>query len=151
MEVRKTSIPNDTLMTNPYLKLLNKLKALDRLSPNDKRQSLIYVDLSKIELPKVEHRTKNRWVDYSIVNSNWMIYCYDLPLLVPAISGLAMVDGMPCNCPNLNGHGYIFYPEKSNCDLNYEYARIRATELKAHFLYVYDVKSNEFLRITLEV
>jgi hypothetical protein len=26
-----------------------------------------------------------------------------------------MIDGMPCNCPNLIGHGYIFYADKADC------------------------------------
>lgn len=106
----------DTLRSNPFFKIVSELKKLDALSASEKRKSMIYVDLAQIQLPKVTTRTVSTWVDYSVVNDRWMMMRYDLPLLVPALTGIAMIDGMPCNYPNLGGHGYAFYPDRVGCD-----------------------------------
>jgi hypothetical protein len=114
-QVQSKQLIVDSITGNPILRILTKLKELDSLPLREKNESLIYADLSEIPMKARNPTTTLFWVDFSKVNPNWMLFCYDLPMIIPALSGIAMIDGMPCNCPNLIGHGYIFYADKADC------------------------------------
>ncbi|HET6544620.1 MAG TPA: hypothetical protein VFG46_29245 [Chryseolinea sp.] len=89
---------------NKVLTFLLKLKELDTLPLEEKRETLVYVDF----------RTLMKRIDY-----DWGLYCHNIPFIVPSLSGMAMVDGIDITyfdcvggscCENI-GLGYHYYPK----------------------------------------
>jgi hypothetical protein len=77
-----------------------------------------------------------------------LIYCYDFPLLISALSGIASIDGMPCNCRNLNGHGYIAYPDKVDCTpLTPDILLEKASAHKIEHVIYFDQQTRTFKKI----
>lgn len=68
---------------------LKKARALDQISVQEKRKTGVYADLQRANLP-------------------FRVPCYVVPFLVPGLSGMASVYGMPYDCP-MGAYGYEYY------------------------------------------
>lgn len=96
LNVLKNAIVRESLNTNSKFKMVNLLQELNSIPLHEKKETLLYIPRSN----------KNYWN---------LLSCYATPLLAPALSGLAMVDGVPnANC-SIVGFGYEYYerPKKT--------------------------------------
>jgi hypothetical protein len=71
---------------------MQELTKLDTIPLEEKRRTLIYVDYRQLKI-------------------HFNVLCYEIPFLVPALSGIAMIDGMPFDCV-AGGFGFEYYSTK---------------------------------------
>lgn len=130
---------------NKVLAFLGKLKALDTLSLDEKRKTLIYVDF----------RTLFQRSDY-----NWRLFCHNIAFIVPALTGMAMIDGIdityfelcPACCEQI-GLGYHYFPKWKNREQIDKPFCIddlckRTKEKGFDKLIFYDLKTETFKKVT---
>jgi hypothetical protein len=106
--------------------LLVELKKLDALPVAEKQQSLVYLDLS-------------------IADPEWQVRCYNIPFIVPAISGIASLNGALYNdCSWNGGYGFEYYGRKDVADRNksFSFQELCAQTKAKGFLYLYTYDDN---------
>jgi hypothetical protein len=131
---------------NAALTFLQKLKALDRLPLTEKRQTLIYINL----------RSLFQRADY-----NWSLHCHNIAFIVPAFTGMAMIDGIdvtysdlcPACCQNF-GFGYHYYSKWKNLEeidapTNLEYIGQRVQQKGFKNLIYYNLDTEAFEKVEL--
>lgn len=124
------------------LNFILKLKQLDCLPREEKKNSLIYVDLRSL--------LKNP--DY-----HWGSFCHNMPFIVPSLSGIAMIDGIDItyfdcvggSCCERLGLGYQYYHKwKTQDQINkpYNLEDLCERSLKQGFenLIIYDLQTENF-------
>lgn len=131
---------------NKALSCLNQLKELDKLSLKEKRKTLVYVDF----------RSLIQRSDY-----NWGLYCHNIAFVVPALSGMAMIDGIDvtyfelCNgCCESIGLSYHYYPKwKTRDQINEPFNLIklgeRVREKGFENLIFFNLETESFEKVTL--
>ncbi len=116
---------------NPSKDFINKLLELNKISLDEKRKSVVYVNFNALEF-------------------NLPVKCYERPLLIPALSGMVSINGgITGSClkenPWFSGYGYEYYNivEPSNL------STLRSSSIKMGFqwIYYYDTKARDFIKI----
>jgi hypothetical protein len=100
--IRKNRQQFDSVYANSKVfSFLIKLQELDTILLTEKRESLVYVDLRTI--------FQNR-------EFNWKLHCHNIAFIVPALSGMALIDGIDVTYPDVcqlccesYGYGYHYY------------------------------------------
>jgi hypothetical protein len=113
-------------------RLLVELGKLDALPVAEKQQSLVYMDLSTVD-------------------PEWQVRCYNIPFIVPAISGIASLNGMLySDCGWNGGYGFEYYSRKDVADKNKSFSiQELCAQTKAKgflYLYTYDGNKNTFVK-----
>lgn len=86
----KNAIANQNLSTKSQFEMINLLQNLRQIPRNEKKDTLLFIPRSNV--------------------SYWnLLSCYSVPFVAPALSGFAMVDGIPQNKCTIIGFGYEYY------------------------------------------
>jgi hypothetical protein len=120
------------LDSNKVYRVLKALRKLDGLPLAEKRKSLIYVDLSAVD-------------------TSWQVKCHNLPFIVPALSGIAALNGgLSSDCSWNGGYGFDSYSRKEVVERNKTYSLQQlCAQAKAkgfEYIYTYEPKTNQFVR-----
>jgi hypothetical protein len=113
---------------NEYYRVLNQLKSLDTVPVSQKSNSLLYVNYSK--LPYLHE-----------------LFCYQVPLVFPALTGIAMINGTPQIGCVKEGYGFDYYTYRSTDDYLKDWSidelckNVMAKGFK--FLCYYDLKDGQ--------
>ncbi len=131
---------------NKILSFFQKLKELDGLPNQEKKRTLIYVDLRTLLKDK---------------SYNWNLGCHNIPFIVPSISGLAMIDGVDITyfdcvgggCCEKIGLGYSYYQKwktkQQIFSVDYAVMFNRVKKLGFENLIIYNIESEAFERFSL--
>ena len=82
------------------LALLNALEGLQHISPEEKRQSLLFIPQS--------NRPYWQW----LTPKSYFPVCKSMPFIAPAMTGIAMLDGLPSPGCHVIGYGFELYPPR---------------------------------------
>jgi hypothetical protein len=119
----------DTAAKNDFYKSLWLLKSLDTIPLSKKAQSLIYVDNQ--EFPEMHPFS-----------------CYQLPLLIPALTGIAAVYGTPVEGCIKEGYGFEYYTLRSIDAPGEQEASKRVSELGFKYLYYFSPSTKKFYEVS---
>jgi hypothetical protein len=104
----RTTIQTDA-DRDEYYKLLKQLKRLDSVAVEIKAKSLLYINYSR--LPQLHD-----------------LYCYQVPLVFPALTGMAMIEGAPQAGCIKEGYGFDYYENRSFQDYSRDWTVVELCE-----------------------
>jgi hypothetical protein len=124
----------DSLRVEPARSFIKKLSDLDELPLEVKSKALIYIDFEKLqfELP---------------------LKCFEKPLLIPALSGIASINGgLSKKCisenPWFSGYGFEHYDAIENHVVSLKTVRAQVVEKGFSWLFIYDNTLGEFIKVS---
>lgn len=125
------------------LSFLLQLKELDDLPIREKRTSLVYVDFRKL---------------FTHPDYHWKLHCHNIAFIVPALSGIAMIDGIDVtyfelcpDCCEFIGLSYHYYPKWKSREQIDQLANLgdlmnRVKEKGFENLFFYNLEKHSFER-----
>lgn len=104
------------------------------------------------ELPLAERKESVLYINFSELSFNLPIRCYEKPFLIPALSGIALINGgITSKCledhPWFRGYGYDYYRRREDGDFDLAFIKSATVEKGFKWLYYYDSSSSAFIKV----
>ena len=123
----------DSTRINPSRAFVFKLSELSKLSLEEKKQSVVYVNFDGL-------------------NFTLPIKCYEKPFLIPSFTGMASIkSGITKSCvsenPWFSGYGYEYYDLVEPAGFDLAELKVQAAKKGFTWLFYYDPKRNDFMKV----